>query len=82
MERLGVTAKFGAEGTQVVVAPDGTTVVVKVADGARRPGAPVAIALLEQAGALPAGSLSKVEADLGILSHGGAAVVGRLHPLL
>lgn len=82
MERLGVTAKFGAEGTQVVVAPDGTSVVVKVADGSRRPGAPVAIALLEQAGALPAGSLAKVEGELGLLQHGGAAVVGAVRPVL
>jgi L-asparaginase II len=82
MERLGVTAKFGAEGTQVVVAPDGTSVVVKVADGSRRAGAPVAIALLEQAGALPAGSLARVEGELGLLQHGGSAVVGRVRPLL
>ncbi|GAA2173639.1 asparaginase [Agrococcus versicolor] len=82
MERLGVTAKFGAEGTQVIVAPDGTAVVVKVADGARRAGAPVAIALLEQAGALPTGSLAAVEGELGLLQHGGSAVVGRVRPLL
>lgn len=82
MERLGVTAKFGAEGTAVVVAPDGTAVVVKVADGSRRPGAPVALALLEQAGAIPAGSLATVEAELGLLQHGGSAVVGRVRPLL
>ncbi|WP_175414061.1 asparaginase [Agrococcus sp. SGAir0287] len=82
MERLGVTAKFGAEGTAVVVAPDGTAVVVKVADGSRRPGAPVALALLEQAGAIPSGSLATVAPELGILQHGGSAVVGSLRPLL
>lgn len=82
MERLGVTAKFGAEGTAVVVAPDGTAAVVKVADGSRRPGAPVALALLERAGAIPTGSLATVASELGILQHGGSAVVGTLHPLL
>ncbi|WP_186329467.1 asparaginase [Agrococcus jejuensis] len=82
MERLGVTAKFGAEGTAVVVAPDGTAAVVKVADGSRRPGAPVALALLEQAGAIPSGSLASVAAELGILQHGGSAVVGALRPIL
>ncbi|MFT4306638.1 MAG: asparaginase, partial [Microbacterium sp.] len=46
-ERTGVFAKTGAEGLLVMVAPDGTTVAVKVLDGSARAGGAVALRLLE-----------------------------------
>lgn len=78
----GSATKFGAEGTQAIVAPDGTTAVVKAADGARRPGAPVALALLERVGALPAGTLEALTEPLGLLQLSGDVPVGRLRPVL
>ncbi len=74
----GCTTKFGAEGTQAMVAPDGTTAVVKTADGARRAGAPVALALLERAGAIPAGTLERLAEPLGLLQMSADEPVGRL----
>ncbi|MCH1882094.1 asparaginase [Agrococcus sp. ARC_14] len=74
----GCTTKFGAEGTQAMVAPDGTTAVVKTADGARRAGSPVALAMLERAGALPAGTLDRLAEQLGLLQLSADVPVGRL----
>ncbi|UOW01390.1 asparaginase [Agrococcus sp. SCSIO52902] len=74
----GCATKFGAEGTQAIVAPDGTTAVVKSADGARRPGAPVALALLERAGAIPAGTLESLAEPLGLIQKSADEPVGRL----
>ncbi len=74
----GCATKFGAEGTQAIVAPDGTTAVVKTADGARRAGAPVALALLERAGAIPAGTLDRLAAPLGLVQLSADVPVGIL----
>lgn len=74
----GCATKFGAEGTQAMVAPDGTTAVVKTADGARRAGSPVALALLERAGAVPAGTLDRLAEPLGLLQLSADEPVGRL----
>ena len=52
IERLGVFAKGGAEGVMVMVAPDGTTVALKMLDGSGRAATAVALRLLERAGAL------------------------------
>lgn len=78
----GCATKFGAEGTQAIVAPDGTTAVVKTADGARRAGAPVALALLERAGAIPAGTLDRLAEPLGLVQLSADVPVGMLRPVL
>ncbi|SDR90981.1 asparaginase [Agrococcus carbonis] len=74
----GCATKFGAEGTQAIVAPDGTTAVVKTADGARRAGAPVALALLERAGAVPRGTLDRLAEPLGLVQRSADEPVGML----
>ena len=78
----GCATKFGAEGTQAIVAPDGTTAVVKVADGARRAGAPVALALLERAGAVPAGTTDRLAEPLGLVQMSADVPVGRLRTVV
>jgi len=78
----GCATKFGAEGTQAMVAPDGTTAVVKTADGARRAGAPVALAMLERAGAIPEGTLERLAEPLGLLQLSADVAVGRLRPVV
>lgn len=78
----GCATKFGAEGTLVSVAPDGTTAVVKVADGARRAGAPVALALLERAGAIPEGTLDRLARPLGLVQLSADEPVGMLRPVV
>lgn len=78
----GCATKFGAEGTQAMVAPDGTTAVVKSADGARRAGAPVALAMLERAGALPAGTLDRLAEPLGLVQRSAGEPVGLLRPVV
>lgn len=78
----GCATKFGAEGTQAMVAPDGTTAVVKSADGARRAGAPVALAMLERAGALPEGTLDRLAEPLGLVQRSAGEPVGLLRPVV
>ena len=65
-------------GTQAIVAPDGTTAVVWTADGARRAGSPVALSLLERAGAIPAGTLDRLAEPLGLVQLSADVPVGRL----
>nr|WP_218869105.1 asparaginase [Leifsonia psychrotolerans] len=64
IERLGLFAKFGAEGIMVVSAPNGTTVALKILDGSLRPGAIVALNLLADAGALDRDAVNKAAAEL------------------
>ena len=78
IERLGVFSKFGAEGVQVMTAPDGTTVALKMLDGSPRALAIVAARLLVGAGALEGSAVDAVERDLGLEVLGGGAVVGRI----
>lgn len=78
----GCATKFGAEGTQAIVAPDGTTAVVKTADGARRAGAPVVLALLERVGAIPLGTLDHLAEPLGLVQRSADVPVGRLRPVV
>lgn len=78
----GCATKFGAEGTQAVVAPDGTTAVVKTADGARRAGAPVALTMLERAGAIPAGTVDRLLEPLGLLQMSADVPVGQLRVVI
>jgi L-asparaginase II len=79
-ERLGVFAKLGAEGVQVAVAPDGTTVALKMLDGGQRAAPIVALALLQSAGALSSADVASVADDLHLDIRGGSEIVGRIRP--
>ena len=78
--RLGVFSKFGAEGMAVMVAPDGTTVAVKILDGSERASAVVALRLLELHGAVSAADVAATAAELPLSLNGGDAVVGAVRP--
>lgn len=78
IDRLGVFSKFGAEGVQVMTAPDGTTVALKMLDGSPRASAIVAARLLVGGGALEASAVAAVEPELGLDVLGGGRVVGRI----
>ncbi|MFK4790577.1 asparaginase [Microbacterium sp. ZW T5_56] len=78
VEKLGVYSKFGAEGVQTMVAPDGTTVVVKTLDGSTRAGHTVAVHLLGQAGALTATQVAEADTLLGLDVRGGGRPVGHI----
>lgn len=81
-ERLGVFAKFGAEGISTVAAPDGTCAVVKVLDGSARAATIVAISLLAQAGSLPTDAVDLVRGELRLDVFGGGVAVGRIEPVV
>ncbi|MDQ1128011.1 asparaginase [Microbacterium sp. SORGH_AS_0888] len=81
-ERTGSFSKFGAEGVATLVAPDGTTVALKVLDGSGRAAAAVALTLLEQAGALAPAVVERSLQDLPLVVHGGGAPVGRIRPVV
>ncbi|MEL4318863.1 asparaginase [Leifsonia sp. YIM 134122] len=78
IERLGVFSKYGAEGSIVMTAPDGTTVAAKVLDGNIRVVHAVALRLLVQAGALDAEAVAPVLEELDLWVTGGAGRVGRI----
>ncbi|GAA1947231.1 asparaginase [Microbacterium deminutum] len=80
IERLGVFAKGGAEGVMVMVAPDGTTVALKMLDGSGRAATAVALRLLERAGALSASEVSDAMAKLPLAVSGGGQDVGAIRP--
>jgi L-asparaginase II len=80
IERLGVFAKGGAEGVMVMVAPDGTTVVLKVLDGSGRAATVVALRLLERAGALSSADVADTASKLPLTISGGGQVVGAIRP--
>jgi L-asparaginase II len=80
IERLGVFAKGGAEGVMVMVAPDGTTVALKMLDGSGRAATVVALRLLERAGALAASDVADAVAKLPLSITGGGQVVGAIRP--
>jgi L-asparaginase II len=62
----------------VMVAPDGTTVALKVLDGSGRVGTAVALRLLERAGALPSNDVALTLRSLPLAVYGGAKVVGSI----
>ncbi len=67
IERTGFFVKTGAEGVIGIAVPGRATVVVKVLDGAKRPAAAVALALLEQVGLLDnAAELTALVTDPGV----------------
>ncbi|HYP74278.1 MAG TPA: asparaginase [Microbacterium sp.] len=76
IERLGVFAKGGAEGVMVMVAPNGTTVALKVLDGSGRATTAIALALLERVGALAPGDVAQTLAQLPLTVSGGGQDVG------
>ncbi len=80
IERLGVFAKGGAEGVMVMVAPNGTTVALKVLDGSGRAATAIALALLEKHGALAASDVTATMAQLPLTVTGGGQDVGAIRP--
>lgn len=79
-ERLGVFSKGGAEGVLVMVAPDGTTVALKMLDGGPRAAAIVALRLLVLAGALDEAAVTETAARLPLAVLGGGKGVGAIRP--
>lgn len=80
IERLGVFAKHGAEGVMAMVAPDGTTVALKMLDGNGRAATIVAATLLARAGAVTEADVATLAADLPLVVHGGGTPVGTVRP--
>ncbi|HEX5730275.1 asparaginase [Microbacterium sp.] len=80
IERLGVFAKGGAEGVMVMVAPNGTTVALKMLDGSGRAATAVALRLLERGGALSAADVADATSKLALSVSGGGQVVGAIRP--
>lgn len=77
IERFGIFSKKGAEGVQVLVAQDGTTVAVKILDGSGRAASLVALALLARAGVLSVQEVAQAAAERPRLRvTGGGAPVG------
>ncbi len=79
-QRLGVFSKGGAEGVQIMVAPDGTTVALKMLDGSGRAAPIVALTLLERLGALTAAQVADVSTHLSLAVTGGGKDVGSIRP--
>lgn len=65
----GWLVKTGADGVLVAGVPDGPTVAVKALDGSRRPGIPVALALLARVGAITADRARELGARVGVDPH-------------
>lgn len=80
IETLGVFAKSGAEGVMVMVAPDGTTVALKMLDGSARALTIVAATLLARAGALSEAELATLANALPLAVLGGGSDVGMIRP--
>ncbi|ALJ21154.1 asparaginase [Microbacterium sp. No. 7] len=79
-ERLGVFAKGGAEAVMVMVAPDGTTVALKILDGSARASAAVALRLLARTGALADEAVAETMTHLSLAITGGGRDVGAVRP--
>ena len=80
IERLGVFAKGGAEGVMVMVAPNGTTVAMKMIDGGARASTIVAATLLARAGGLSDADVTGLSDSLPLTVLGGGANVGTIRP--
>lgn len=78
IERLGVFAKFGAEGVMVMTAPNGATVALKVLDGSSRASTIVALRLLADAKAIDHDRIDRVQAELDLWIMGGGRPVGEI----
>src|SRR5690606_15250043 len=79
VETLGVFAKHGAEGVMVMVAPNGTTVALKILDGSGRAATIVAATLLARAGGLTDADVTALAATLPLSVLGGGEPVGAIH---
>lgn len=79
-EKLGVFTKGGAEGVMVMVAPNGTTVGLKMLDGASRASTIVAATLLARAGAVSEADVTGLADALPLSVLGGGADVGVIRP--
>lgn len=79
-EKLGVFTKGGAEGVMVMVAPDGTTVGLKMLDGSSRASTIVAAMLLARTGAISEAAVADLGAALPLSVLGGGAEVGVIRP--
>lgn len=79
-ETLGVFSKRGAEGVMVMVAPDATTVALKMLDGSGRAAAVVAATLLARAGAVSEADVAELTAALPLDILGGGQPVGAVRP--
>jgi len=80
IEKLGVFTKYGAEGVMVMVAPNGTTVALKMLDGATRASTIVAATLLARSGGLTDADVATLGDALPLTVRGGAADVGAIRP--
>ncbi|MFJ6548251.1 asparaginase [Microbacterium sp. NPDC091676] len=80
IKRLGVFAKGGAEGVMVMVAPNGTTVALKLLDGGARASTIVAATLLARAGGLSEADVATLAEALPLAVLGGGASVGVVRP--
>ncbi|AZH78254.1 MULTISPECIES: asparaginase [Microbacterium] len=79
-EQLGVFTKHGAEGVMVMVAPNGTTVALKMLDGATRASTIVAATLLARAGGLGDAEVAGLAEALPLAISGGGKDVGMIRP--
>ncbi len=80
--KLGLVAKSGAEGVFVAAAADGTAVALKMMDGAGRGLIPVALALLQEQGAVDAESVTSVLDSTTERVLGGSTLVGEIYSLV
>lgn len=78
IERLGVFSKYGAEGSIVMTAPDGTTVAAKVLDGSTRAVHAIGLRLLAEQGALDSDAVDAVVTELDLWVMGGDERVGSI----
>ncbi|WIA98773.1 asparaginase [Curtobacterium sp. MCBA15_012] len=76
IERLGVLAKFGAEGVMVMGLPGGPAVAVKTLDGSQRAGTLAALTLLQRNGLVDEAGVADVMAATGEQVLGGGVPVG------
>ena len=78
IETLGGIAKIGAEGLVVIGTPSGVAVAVKILDGAMRATSLVALAALEQVGAISPADATALSARMAHPVSGGEAIIGAL----
>jgi len=78
IERVGVFAKFGAEGVMVMTAPDGTTTALKVLDGSSRASTIIGLRLLASTGAIEDSAVDRVATELDLWVMGGDRRVGEI----
>lgn len=78
IERVGVFAKFGAEGVMVMTAANGTTTALKVLDGSSRASTIIGLRLLAAAGAVEDAAVDRVATELDLWVMGGERRVGEI----